>query len=167
MKVVTPSPETQASRADQRHQPWCAADVPPGADTCPRCGCFQLRNQKALVHGGFRGLGTPQALAGLAAKRQELEAHLGGDPSAVQRDLAGDYARVDAIIESITETLARGGPLTPKGRSRAAVTLLLHLMDRRLRLAQALSIERKQRNLPRTFGEALQAAPMLGRRGDE
>jgi hypothetical protein len=69
--------------------------------------------------------------------------HLGGEPSAVQADLVTDYARVDVLIESVAANIEVGGIFTAKGHARAAVSLLLNLLDRRLRLATTLGIERR------------------------
>jgi hypothetical protein len=99
-----------------------------------------------LKHGGRRSLDRPEALMAIAGKRDELAAHL-GDASVIQQDLITDYARTDVLIESVAANIEVGGIFTAKGRTRAAVALLLSLMDRRLRLAQALGIERKQRQI--------------------
>jgi hypothetical protein len=96
-----------------------------------------------VKHGGRRSLDRPAALAAIAGKRAELIAHLGGDPSLIQLDLITDYARVDVLIESVAANIEVGGIFTPKGSARAAVSMLLVLLDRRLRLATALGIERK------------------------
>ena len=71
--------------------------------------------------------------------------HLGGEPSMIQADLVTDYARVDVLIESVAANIEVGGIFTPKGSARAAVSLLLSLLDRRLRLAQVLGLERKSK----------------------
>jgi hypothetical protein len=58
-----------------------------------------------------------------------------------------DYARTDLLIESMAANLEVGGILTAKGKARAAVKLLLALMDRRLRLATTLGLERRARHV--------------------
>jgi hypothetical protein len=113
------------------------------ADKDPATGRFLPGNTASLVHGGRRSLGRPEALAAIAGKRADLAKHLGDDPSVIQADLITDYARVDVLIESVAQNIEIAGILTPKGRTRAATTLLLSLMDRRLRLAVTLGLERR------------------------
>lgn len=96
-----------------------------------------------MTHGCRRSLDRPEALAAIAGKREELVQHLGGEPSVVQADLVTDYSRLDLLIESVAANIEVGGIFTPKGSSRAAVSLLLSLLDRRLRLATTLGIERR------------------------
>jgi hypothetical protein len=121
----------------------CGADTPEGAQSCPACHLALPGNTLAMKHGGRRSLDRPEALAAIAGKRDVLVQHLGGECSAIQADLVTDYARVDILIESVAANIEVGGIFTPKGSARAAVSLLLSLLDRRLRLATTLGIERK------------------------
>ena len=121
----------------------CGADTPSGAQSCPTCHLALPGNTLAMKHGGRRSLERPEALAAIAGKRDELLQHLGGAPSLIQADLVTDYARVDVLIESVAANINVGGIFTAKGHARAAVSLLLSLLDRRLRLATTLGIERK------------------------
>ncbi len=123
--------------------PRCGADNALDAATCASCHRFLPGNTAAVTHGGRRSLDRPEALAAIAGKREELVQHLGGEPSMIQADLVTDYARVDVLIESVAANIEVGGIFTPKGSARAAVTMLLSLLDRRLRLATTLGIERK------------------------
>lgn len=109
-------------------------------------GKFAAGNVLSLKHGGRRSLDRPEALIAIAGKREELVAHL-GDASVIQQDLVTDYARTDVLIESVAANIEVGGIFTAKGKTRAAVSLLLSLMDRRLRLATTLGIEPKQRRV--------------------
>jgi hypothetical protein len=113
----------------------------------PKRGRFQPGNTAAMKHGAYRSLDRPEALIAMQGKRAELTQHLGGEPSIVQADLVTDYARVDVLIESVARNIEVGGIFTPKGSARAAVSLLLLLMDRRLRLAVTLGIERRQKRI--------------------
>jgi len=98
-----------------------------------------------MTHGARQSLDRPEAVLLIERKRQEVVAHLGGDPTVIQADLVTDYARVDVLIESVAENIQALGvfesPST--GTARVAVPLLLTLLDRRLRLATTLGIERK------------------------
>lgn len=128
--------------------PHCGADTTLGAQSCPSCHLALPGNTLALKHGGRRAPQHPDALVAIAAKRADLERHLGGDPSVIQSDLVTDYARIDTLIESVAANIERGGVFTPKGSARAATTMLLALVDRRWRLAQLLGIERRSKQVP-------------------
>lgn len=123
--------------------PRCGADNAQDASTCVGCHRFLPGNVAAVTHGGRRALDRPEALTAIAGEREELVKHLGGDPSLLQADLVTDYARVDVLIESVAANIEVGGIFTPKGSARAAVSLLLTLLDRRMRLATTLGLERK------------------------
>ena len=141
--AVLPSKSPFGERPTQC--PRCGADNPRDASTCVACHRFLPGNVAAVTHGGRRALDRPEALAAIAGKREELVKHLGGDPSLIQADLVTDYARVDVLIESVAANIEVGGIFTPKGSARAAVSLLLTLLDRRLRLATTLGLERKSK----------------------
>jgi hypothetical protein len=98
---------------------------------------------RPIEHGGRSRLQRPEQLAAIAGKRAEVIDHLGGDPTLIQADLATDYSRVDTLIETVAKNIETNGILTSKGHTRAAVSMFLSLLDRRLRLAQVLGIERK------------------------
>jgi hypothetical protein len=139
--LTDPKPVSEPS--GERPCPRCGAANAHDASTCAACHRFLPGNVAALTHGGRRSLDRPEALAAIAGKREELIQHLGGDPSMIQADLITDYARVDVLIESVAANIEVGGIFTPKGHARAAVSLLLSLLDRRLRLATTLGILRK------------------------
>ena len=124
--------------------PRCGTtDNSPNSDICYSCCAFLPRNTAAMTHGARRSLERPEVLAHIESKRTELTAHLGGDPTVVQADLVTDYARVDVLIESVVAHIEVKGIFTPGGNVRKAASLLLTLLDRRLRLATTLGIERK------------------------
>lgn len=155
--IVDAPAAPSGERPTQTPCPRCHADNASDASTCAACHRFLPGNTAALTHGGRRSLDRPEALAAIAGKREELVRHLGGEPSALQADLVTDYARVDVLIESVAANIEVGGIFTPKGSARAAVSLLLSLLDRRLRLATTLGIERRQR--PVTFESAIAREP--------
>lgn len=152
---VPDAPSTLDERAARdSSDPWSAIllDSPSDASTATASGRradgkFGPSNTFSLKHGGRRSLDRPEALIAIAGKRAELTAHLGDAVSVVQQDIVTDYARTDVLIESVAANIEVGGIFTAKGRTRAAVTLLLSLMDRRLRLATTLGIEKKQREV--------------------
>jgi hypothetical protein len=96
-----------------------------------------------MTTGARRSLDRPEAVIAIAEKREEVVQHLGDTASVIQRDLAHDYARTHVIIETVFANIEQSGVFAPKGKTRAAVTLLMSLLDRRMRLAQAIGLERR------------------------
>jgi hypothetical protein len=107
-------------------------------------------NSGALVHGGRsrQALESAAAVAVRLEKQAALHEDLGGDLGVIKRDLGADYLTVDTMITTVTANIERQGVLTATGKRRAAVDLLLSLIDRRLRLAERLGIERRQKAVP-------------------
>lgn len=101
---------------------------------------------------GARSQQLPLALADAKA---ELNAKVGADLGLDTRDggaaetllgTADAYAEARLLRTSLFHTLAQqGGPVTGKGRTRAALTTYLAVLDRELRLATALGFERRAR----------------------
>jgi hypothetical protein len=145
---------TDPSESHHSH-PEAAPAGPSQELPAPNAGQFQRGNTASLKHGRYRSLDRPEALTAIAGKREEMVRHLGGDPSVLQADLVTDYARVDVLIESVARNIEVGGIFTPKGRTRAAVSLLLSLLDRRQRLATTLGIARhvKRIDLAQAFAQ--------------
>lgn len=154
LTVNIPSAERQpqcqpcrSGTADDAHCRNCHTDNTPGEQRCTLCKCMLRGSSLAMTHGGRRSPDHPNARAAVAAKLADLSQHLGDDLSVIQTDLTRDYAKLDFLIESVTDNLERGGIFTPKGSARAAVSMLLSLLDRRLRLAITLGIERKTKQI--------------------
>ena len=53
-----------------------------------------------------------------------------------------------AILRHLGENLMAEGALTAKGRRRAATSAYLAVLDRFLRLAQVVGLERRQKRVP-------------------
>ena len=66
-------------------------------------------------------------------------ADLGGEGNLtqLQQDLISRYVETDAVADYLAGTLVTAGALTPRGRSRAALTAYLQVLDRQHRLAVA------------------------------
>jgi hypothetical protein len=81
----------------------------------------------------------------LAQLRDELIADLGGPErvGVVMGQAAESYLRLWTLAETLWAGIEKHGPLTPKGRQRAATSLLLQILDRMTRLAQQLGMERR------------------------
>ncbi|HVL66534.1 MAG TPA: hypothetical protein VM364_04645 [Vicinamibacterales bacterium] len=136
-----------------RHCRGCRADVQTTGSHCPR-GHFLPANTAALVHGGRSRqvkLGAlPQqaeALAMIATHEAQLVADLGGpaNVSTVARALIRRFVEVDLITDFVRTNILEQGVFTTKGRTRAAVSLLMQLADRQARLGQVLGIRREAR----------------------
>jgi hypothetical protein len=115
---------------------------------------FQLDNTKSLRKGNrsarvARGAMPEQAeaLAALAEHRQYVENDLGGAAqlSRLQRDLVSRYLECVLVANYLGDNLQRLGPLTGKGRTRAAMTAYLQALDRQVRIAQLLGLARVAR----------------------
>ena len=126
-------------------------------------GTFAPGNAHALRHGLYsrqmREALLPEqaeARAALAEQRKAIEDDLGGADalSALTRDLVGRYVELRLVCEFLAHQLATVGPLTGKGRQRAALTAYLAVVDRLNRLAVSLGLERKAKRVP-TLAEVL------------
>lgn len=122
-----------------------------------RRGTFASGNSSALRHGLYsrqvREALLPEqaeARAALAEQRRAIEDDLGGADglSQVTRDLIGRYCELRLIADFLAHQLATVGPLTGKGRTRAATTAYLAVVDRQNRLALTLGLERKAKRVP-------------------
>lgn len=72
------------------------------------------------------------------AIRSELGAHV----SQVRGSLVDTFARLELIEASLADNLFQHGPLTGKGRTRAALSAWLSVADRKARIAQQIGLER-------------------------
>ncbi len=81
-------------------------------------------------------------------KAAAIASDLGGDLTTLQVDLVRDVARIDLLAESVAQHIEVKGLFTRGGKRRACVDLLLSLIDRRLKLATTLGIERRARRVP-------------------
>jgi hypothetical protein len=80
----------------------------------------------------------------LTAARAELRGEL-GDVGVVKGSLADAFVELAAVRDYLGGRLAAEGPLTGKGRTRALLTAYLSVVDRQVRLAQVLGVERRTR----------------------
>ena len=68
--------------------------------------------------------------------------------SQLQRDLVDRYLELDTVATWLGGNLIAEGPLTAKGRTRAALSAYVKVVDRVHRLSTALGLERHQRRVP-------------------
>jgi hypothetical protein len=149
--TAAPSPPRGECRASGRGaRGRFAAGNPYGEPTRFRSG----QPGPALRHGG-RASGLQQQLldqaqAFVSEKRGEIEADRGGPEhlSRVSRDLIIRYVETSTIADWLGSNIVRFGALTGKGRQRAALSAYLQVLDRQLRLAQAIGLERRTKRVP-------------------
>lgn len=136
--------------------PRCGTEAPADAPRCPACGIWRSGNTASLRHGlrsaRVAGAELPEqaeVAAGLAAWQEEITRDLGGPDalSRLQRDLVGAYVRASAIGDFLGGRVVARGGLTPRGRTSGAFAAFIAITDRQLRLAQALGLERRIRDV--------------------
>ncbi len=107
-----------------------------------------------LVRSGIVN-GQGEAMAGA---RRELRKEL-GDLGIVKASLADAFVELDAVRNYLGGRLGAESPLTTKGRQRALLTAYLGVVDRQVRLAQVLGIERRARRVADTLEAVIAAQP--------
>jgi hypothetical protein len=63
----------------------------------------------------------------------------------VRLELVGRFLQASVIADHLGANIVRHGVLTTKGRTRAAVTTYLQVLDRLHRLSTAIGLERRQK----------------------
>lgn len=153
-EVVASSDETQATG---RLCARCGQTFTGDGWRCS-CGAVLGGNTAAMRHGmrsaqARAGLLPEQAeaLAALAAKRAEVEQDLGGTEqlSGLARDQVQRYLELSLVADYLGTKLAQEGPLSGKGRTRACLSAYLSVVDRLLRIASTLGLERRAKRVPR------------------
>jgi hypothetical protein len=118
-------------------------------------GTFSRGNLAALKHGGRSKQVACGDLAEQAAAKAALEekartilADLGDPEAAVLKVEAVErYVYLKLVEDWLTANIVTRGPLTPKGRQRAALSALLQVSDRLTRLSAQLGLERRSKRL--------------------
>ncbi len=133
-------------------------------------GTFTGGNLAALRHGArseqVKAAALPEQTgmrAALAARRLEIEADLGGSVSRLSSDMVGRYIELSVVADYLGGRLVAEGPLTTKGRQRAALTAYLSVVDRLHRVATALGLERRQKPVNPLEAIHRAAAAAIGR----
>lgn len=85
--------------------------------------------------------------------REQVDAistDLGGDAelSALQRATVREVARLEVILAAPGEELLAGGVLTPKGAMRSATTIYLQVLDRFVKVAATVGLQRRTKRVP-------------------
>ncbi len=119
-------------------------------------GTFAEGNVAALTHGGRSRQVRDAQLADQAETRQMLGGKrsaiieaLGGGArlSPLQLDLVDRYLELDTVASWLGGNLLADGPLTAKGRSRAALSAYLGVVDRVQRMATTLGLNRQPKQV--------------------
>ena len=151
-------------------EPVCETPTPPVTDTPLPIGELETSgrgpggrfvagpgNRGNWRHGGrskYVAAGeTPEqieALAAMAERKAQIETDLGGreNLSQLAADSVADYLRLRMVGEYLAENLMKQGPLTSKGRQRAALTAYLSVVDRTQRIATSLGLSRREKAVP-------------------
>ena len=81
---------------------------------------------------------------------EAISADLGvaSELSALQRASVREVARLEVILAALGNELLDGGVLTGKGAMCAATTAYLQVLDRFVRVAGSVGLERKARKIP-------------------
>ena len=116
-------------------------------------GRWKAGNRGAFVHGGrskevLRNLTqTDDAVERLAEHRREIVKDTGASVGRIKSDLIGRYCELDALANFMANDLASRGALTSRGRSRAVLNAYVAIVDRQVRIALALGLERRQKSV--------------------
>ena len=150
-----PFSESHASGAvGGKHLRWCSAEVPAGAERCPRCHVFQPGNSAHLTHGLTSARYRLNLAPMLAKECRAILRQLGHSkrncpPTKLvliemfieARLVARSYFACLVANSHDSESLA----VTRTGRSRAAAVHHGAAVDRLSRLAAQLGLEHKRR----------------------
>ena len=134
---------------------------PTSGSVCDRCGRVHPRGRFMVgcpgpqLRDGRRSLivqagGLPsqaEAAAALADKQREVEADLGGELAQLKRDTIRDIMRLDMVSEFLFTRLLNEGPLTGRGRTRAALTAYLKVVHELSELRRHVGLDRRERHV--------------------
>lgn len=111
-------------------------------------GRFLRGNTASLVHGGRSEL-LPRRLAdeAMAEKEQAVLADLGGNVSTIAAGAVHRYVAAEALLAWMEARLIDEGVLTRKGHQKALHKAYLAQLDRVVRLAQLIGLEKKAKGV--------------------
>ena len=136
-------------------------DAAPNGERGPD-GRFVPGNAASVTHGLRRANGplpdTAEVRAALAERAATIVSDLGGTDglSSVALGMIDRHARMEMVAEYLHARLEAEGPLTGKGKTRAALSAWLQIVDRLHRSALALGLERRAKRVP-TLAEVINA----------
>jgi len=150
---VQPLPQNGAGAgpeaATARHQRWCTADVPAGADRCPRCGVWQLKNTGAMKPGSSRQEPPPDLRQNADELIAGILVDLGGvdELSTLEKETVRMLADVQISARLLMNEMATNGLFTPGRNVRQVYDKWLQAVDRFDRLSQRLGLGRRARSV--------------------
>jgi hypothetical protein len=113
-------------------------------------------NTLSLRHGlrSSRLLEAPDVAAWHQDETAAITADRGGvaELSTLQRAYVRESARLEVILAALGDDLLHAGVLTGKGKMRAATSTYLQVLDRFVKVTQALGVQRVPAHVP-TFAE--------------
>lgn len=122
----------------------------PRQDQDPRTGQFVEGNKAAVKHGLTPRGGLTKLDGELAERRAAVVADLGGEDalSTIAESTIHRYVVADALLSWMEGNLLAEGVITPKGKRRAMHNAYLAQLDRVVKLANMLGLDRKARSAP-------------------
>ncbi len=162
--------EEGALHTDSRRDPPMQELAPTGPETARNPGWFERDNTRSLKHGRYSKRVARAELpeqAEVRALLAEREAAIIADTQAestIQRDFVRTYQTLWIIETHLTERIRAEGAITGKGKTRALVSTLLTVIDRKTRIAALLGIARKPKDANQSLEDWLRGS---GDDGDE
>lgn len=147
--LAAPSAKSPPAGRTCRRCGWCGEPEAAPTSRCPVCKSFLSGNVSRLRHGkratGLQVALVAEARAALAERRAAIAADLGGELPTLAADVLDRYLAATALLQWLEGDLLAHGTLTERGRRRSALDGYLALLDRALRIAQTLGLERKEK----------------------
>jgi hypothetical protein len=116
-----------------------------------KSGKLEPGNAVALKHGvrSTRILLNPDILAWHREQVIAISNDLGGESelSTLQISHVREVARLEVILAALGDELLNAGVLTPKGNMRVCTTAYLHVLDRFVKVASAVGIQRVSKRI--------------------
>lgn len=150
-----PEPFSQSLAPRQQRDPVTKRFLP-GHTVTLKTGEYSPRVVRALLPG------QEAQLAKLDGRRAQLIADQGGEAecSQIRLDLVDSYNATVTFLEWSRQNILERGPFTSKGRTRAAVSLYLSMLDRQVKLAAMLGLDRRMHGVIDSPHEYLAKAQM-------
>jgi hypothetical protein len=124
--------------------------VHPGGRNIAGCPGSALKHGRAsILLGQGRLPSQAEALAAIADRQHEIEQDLGGGEniSRIHKDTIRDLLRLELVGSFLFDRVMESGPLSGKGRTRAATLTYLQVIDRVNRLRQMVGLARVPRHV--------------------
>jgi hypothetical protein len=146
-QVVAPgiAPEIEAS--GDMCEAVCDTPQQPAQFATSRLNAMRTGIHSELVRKGLLPE-QQEAVQAMHERRAAIVSDLGDDLSQVKQDVLQRYLEASLIADYLFDNIQHLGVLTGKGRTRAACSAYLQVLDRQVRLGQMLGFERKAKQVP-------------------